>query len=333
MCIEQHKIDDFYRKNKDIKEIDELKGKINNQFSNSKNFRISKKVGRLKIESICFESENTIYAIPLKKPQQLMGINKKNSKIPIGIECIKNSSIPLIPYVSAVYSRNIINQLDQLKEYEKAYTLEYMLSQVYSVYIKIIEFKEVQHILIEALECFSLEKYASSISLIISLIEGISRKYCLNNNIKFCKNGSQSSFKELLKYRMNSYIEDILLFDYTNKQKYIIPTDFKYFNKELNWLLLYYDEGLNIFYSFYKYGVEYLYKSQSNYELNRHSIYHGINQDYCTKLNFYRIFSCLECLSFVITLNALGNFYGIDSNLHNEYYKKLNNMNLVIKNR
>lgn len=333
MNEKQKKIDSLYKKCKDIKEVNKIKEEITRAFHSPRNFQQLSKVGRLEIESFTFKDNDIFYAIPLKGVEELTVINKSVGETPWGLQILSQANVPLIPYKSKVYSKNIIKNSNYLEEYEDAYTVEYMLSQIYTVYSEINEFTEFQHIILEAIECFLLEKYAAAISLMVSLIEGISSKYCSKNNIEFGNNrGQLSAFKALLKYKMDYYIENIMLLDYSSGIKYELPTAFKYDDdNKLNKLLLYYDEGLNLLYSFFKYGTDYLYERDSKYELNRHSIFHGINKEYCTRINFYRIFSCLECLSFTITLEALGNFYGVKPELKSEYNNTLHKMILLKK--
>lgn len=328
MCNSQKKLDLRYKniKGHEINK-EKIESKIHSEFSSAKIVDYKDKVGRLKIESLVFESDGNYYAIPLKTKDELLELNrKKNNDKLLGINIIKNANVPILPYVSGKLTRNLIEKSNCVEEYEKAYTMDYMVSQVYSVYYGIEEFKDVQSIIIESIEDFQLEKYASAISLIMSLIEGISRKYCKNKGIIFNESSSINVFKNLLRNRMSFYIDNVLLYDFSISRKYIIPTEFKYKEgsyQALSELLLYYDECLNIIYSFYNYGTDYLYENNSEYELNRHSIYHGINKEYCTKVNFYRLFSCLECLSFAISLEPLGNINGISRELNPLYMKTI----------
>ena len=326
--MKQKELDLFYSEIREIRDIEIIKKEVLRRYKGSSNLEIVDEVSRLKIKSLKFEHEGVLYAIPAKNSDKLLNDIRKNNINTLGYKMLKKSNVPLIPYRSRSHIFNIINDKNYLHEYKKMYTMEYMLCQYYTVYKDIKEFNKFNELILEAIECFILGKYAASITLMISIIEGISRKYCDNEGVSYNKKGSQSSFKALIKSRRDFYIENILLYDFNSNRNYMIPTEFKFYKdtNRINKLLLYNNEMLDLLDSFYKFGVEYFYKSDSDNDLNRHSILHGINIKYCTELNFYRIFSCLECLSLAITLEPLGNIYGVESKFHEDFYHKLDNL-------
>ncbi|MFJ8088777.1 hypothetical protein ACIQ7N_11295 [Lysinibacillus sp. NPDC095746] len=168
-------------------------------------------------------------------------------------------------------------------------------------YSKIPEFKSHLHLIIQAIEGFYINHIAASITLLLTVIEGIAREYCDNNSIKYNSSGSTSAFKAVLKNQKTIWCNEILF-----EKKYKLPGDY---HEDV--FLRRIDEGMDILISYEKYGLEYLYKSNSEHPLNRHSILHGVNKNFYIDINFYRLFSCLEALAFAISLNPF--YYGADT--------------------
>ncbi|MDG0789960.1 hypothetical protein OMP38_03150 [Cohnella ginsengisoli] len=174
------------------------------------------------------------------------------------------------------------------------YNNGYFASQLTSTYQEIPLFVTNLSLIEESIECFILGKLAASITLLLTIIEGIARDFCELHNLQFNKHGSISAFDTAVKYGKSVWREKILLIGH--QSKLILPED--YLNDEI---LRTVDEVMDMFISFERYGLNYLYKSQSNFTLNRHSILHGYNKDYYKPINFYRLYSCLEMLAVVVS--------------------------------
>lgn len=78
MCNSQKKLDLLYKniKGHEINK-EKIESKIHSEFSSAKIVDYKDKVGRLKIESLVFESDGNYYAIPLKTKDELLELNRK----------------------------------------------------------------------------------------------------------------------------------------------------------------------------------------------------------------------------------------------------------------
>lgn len=230
------------------------------------------------------------------------------------------------PYIQMQYIRKILateneEELENLCDF--IYSSSYFASQLTSTYLSIDLFKDKISLIEEAIDCFVLRKTAASITLLLTIIEGIAREFCDIKNLNFERRGSISAFNTILNYRKEEWRDNILLSCFKSHRKILLPND--YHNYEI---LRKIDEAMDMFVSFEKYGINYLYKSDSTFSLNRHSILHGTNNNYWSALNFYRLFSCLEMLAVVISSNFMPTTdQEIRKNRKYEWLKKTNFMN------
>lgn len=231
------------------------------------------------------------YVIPLHSPEEILA----NTRRTLGQE-LEAFHWVIPPYIQMWIIGEMIStsfpDLEQLCR--STYNNGYFASQLTSTYQEIPLFVTNLSLIEESIECFILGKLAASITLLLTIIEGIARDFCELHNLQFNKHGSISAFDTAVKYGKSVWREKILLIGH--QSKLILPED--YLNDEI---LRTVDEVMDMFISFERYGLNYLYKSQSNFTLNRHSILHGYNKDYYKPINFYRLYSCLEMLAVVVS--------------------------------
>ncbi|WHY79036.1 hypothetical protein QNH20_07870 [Neobacillus sp. WH10] len=266
-------------------------------------------IGRhYEFKSIIIPIEDGIcYAIPLQTPDEIL---LENNIIESMGERLINSEHkwvlpPFIENYNVVKLMETEHGIKAEKLLGSIYNPFYIARQLLGTYQKIPEF--VSHILLinEAVESFFSKHTASSITLLLTIIEGISREYCENNNIHFDNIGSTDAFKAVIRNRKQVWRDKVLFQIYKVKKFLKLPKD--YYDETF---LRRIDEGMDLLISYENYGIDYLYKSNSEHPLNRHSILHGVNKEYYTPTNFYRLFSCLEVLAFSISLNPF--YYSAD---------------------
>ncbi|MEE6451720.1 hypothetical protein RAH41_14185 [Gottfriedia acidiceleris] len=235
-----------------------------------------------------------LLTIPLDSKEQIL--QRNNIKISLGEQLIESHEWILPPFVpmGEVIELSLTPLGDQaLNIFRKIYSPEIIVRQLKGTYYKIPEFKSHIKLITQAVESYYINHIAAAITLLLTVIEGIAREFCDNNLIEYNKSGSTSAFKEVMKNRKVIWRDKVLF-----ENKYILPNDYldDLFLRRI-------DEGLDLLISYEKYGLEYLYKSNSEHPLNRHSILHGANNNYYIDINFYRLFSCLEALAFAVSLN------------------------------
>ncbi|MHA6529329.1 hypothetical protein [Paenibacillus sp. BAC0078] len=238
------------------------------------------------------KNEKFDYVIPMLTPSEII-----SQKATLGQKLREDYQWVLPPYIQMriIYEMIKKKELDDLEIlYNSTYNTDYFASQLTSTYRDADLIKGYMSLIEESIECFLFKKYAGAITLLLTVVEGISREFCDSVQVSYNKQGSSSAFCGAIKYRKEQWKENVL-FKKGNKQ-IILPSD--YYNDEV---LIKIDEAMDMFVSFERYGVDYLYKSSTNYSLNRHSILHGVNKDYYIPINFYRLFSCLEMLVLVVS--------------------------------
>lgn len=238
------------------------------------------------------KDEDSEYVIPMLTASEII-----SQKMTLGQKLLEDYQWVMPPYIQM----NIIFEMIQKKEiadleilYNSTYNIGYFASQLTSTYREVDLLKSYMSLIEESIECFLFKKYAGAITLLLTIIEGISREFCQCVQVPFNKQGASSSFCAAVKYRKDKWKENVL-FKKGNKQ-IVIPND--YLNDEV---LIKIDEAMDMFVSFERYGVDFLYKSNTDFSLNRHSILHGISKDYYIPINFFRLFSCLEMLVLVVS--------------------------------
>ncbi len=238
------------------------------------------------------KNEHSDYVIPMLTPNEIISQNAT-----LGQKLREDYQWVLPPYIQMriIYEMFEKKELDDLEIlYNSTYNTGYFASQLTTNYSDSDLIKSYMSLIEESIECFLFKKYAGAITLLFTIIEGISREFCDSVQVSYNKQGSSSAFCTAIKYRKEQWKENVL-FKTGNKQ-IILPND--YLNDEV---LIKVDEAMDMFVSFERYGVDYLYKSSTDFSLNRHSILHGVNKDYYIPINFYRLFSCLEMLVLVVT--------------------------------
>lgn len=253
-------------------------------------------------DCIVISENGVLLAIPLESKDEIL--QRHNIRLSLGESLFETHQWVLPPFVPMGAVRQLAitplgNKSTQL--FEKIYSPVNIVRQLKGTYSKIPEFKSHLQLIIQAIESFYINHVAASITLLLTVIEGISREYCDNNTIKYNPSGSTSAFKEVMKNQKNVWCSKVLF-----ESKYILPGD--YLEDEF---LRRVDEGMDILISYEKYGLEYLYKSNSEHPLNRHSILHGVNKNFYIDINFYRLYSCLEALAFAVSLNPF--YYGAEA--------------------
>ncbi|WP_366346045.1 hypothetical protein [Paenibacillus amylolyticus] len=238
------------------------------------------------------KDEYSDYVIPMLNPNEII-----TQKMTLGQKLREDYQWVLPPYIQMriIYEmirKREINDLELL--YKGTYNTGYFVSQLATIYSDSDLIKNYMSLIEESIECFLFKKYAGAITLLLTVVEGISRDFCDSVQISYNKQGSSSAFCRAIQYRKEIWKESILF--RAGNRKIILPID--YLNDEV---LIKVDEAMDMFVSFEQYGVDYLYKSNTNFSLNRHSILHGVNKDYYIPINFYRLFSCLEMLVLVVT--------------------------------
>ncbi|MGE1118327.1 hypothetical protein [Bacillus altitudinis] len=312
-------INDYYQyyRNllKDKYSKDELLGRMQKRFGLPPGNITIGTIGRqVNFDCLLITEEDKLLAIPLKSTKGIL-VNK-NIKLSLGENLFKTHQWVLPPFVPMGKVKKLAStplSNDALLLFKEIYSTEVIVRQLKGTYSRIQEFKSHESLIVESIECFYSKHVAASITLMLTIIEGISREYCDNNRIKYNKAGATSAFKAIMKNQKNVWLNKILLVD-----KYILPSDYleETFLRRI-------DEGMDLLITYEQYGLEYLYKSNSNHPLNRHSILHGTNKSFYIDINFYRLFSCLEALAFAISLNPF--YYSVD--MPEEAFKLLVKLN------
>ncbi|PPQ47381.1 hypothetical protein C5G87_18905 [Paenibacillus peoriae] len=260
----------------------------------------TKKIGRHHyFDSIIIPEDGELLAIPLDSKEEIL--KRNNIKISTGERLFNNHQWVLPPFVPM----GQIIELTQtpigekaLELFEAMYPIEVIVRQIKGTYQRITEIKSHIQLITQAVESYLMNHVASSITLLLTVIEGIAREYCDNHSISYNKSGSTSAFEAVLKTGKIKWRDSILFYDHESKQRLILPDD--YLNDTF---LRRIDEGMDLLISYESYGLDYLYKSNSNHPLNRHSILHGTNKSFYIDINFYRLFTCLEALAFAVSLD------------------------------
>ncbi|MCP1161362.1 hypothetical protein [Bacillus infantis] len=286
-------------KNKQLSE-GQLISEMLKRFGNATSIKISEWGRTTRLKSININKDNVEYIIPLHTPKEILGLNKT-----MGEKLLEDYNWVIPPYIQMriifeMISKNKVEDIEVL--YKSTYTPMYFASQITSMYKNISIFNDYLSLIVEAIECFLLKKIASSITLLFTIIEGIARNFCEKISLPYNKKGSTSAFDTAIKYRKNQWRDTVLLYNFEDDIKQIIPNDYL---KDA--LLIKVDEAMDMFVSFEKYGLDYLYKSESDFTLNRHSILHGFNREYYIPINFFRLFSCLEMLAVVVSNKLMPN--------------------------
>ncbi|MFJ5788999.1 hypothetical protein ACIP9G_02835 [Lysinibacillus sp. NPDC093197] len=234
------------------------------------------------------------YAIPLESKNEILQ-NIKND-FSTGEDLREKHQLILPPFVAnkdvhRILQTDISSLLEVL---EDIYCEKRFAMQITGTYTRIPEFKDYLHLIKESIESFYFNNIAAAITLLLTVIEGISREFCEVNKIYYDKNGSSSSFKAVMKNQKQNWINKVLFYSVDE-----VPSD--YIEDET--FLRRIDEGMDLLISYETYGLNFLYKSKSEYPLNRHSILHGVNKIFYTKINYYRLFMCIEALAFAVSLN------------------------------
>ncbi|MFP7479656.1 hypothetical protein [Terribacillus saccharophilus] len=305
-------------KNKNLPN-DQLKLEMQNKFGENNLIEIRDWGRTTSFKSLNIrKGESEEYVIPLQSPEEILSLSKT-----FGEKLLEDYNWVIPPYIQ----KRIINEMIKITKiddveilYKSTYTPIYFASQLTSTYREITLFQKYISLVEEAIGCFLLGKTAAAITLLLTILEGIAREFCDEHSLLYNKHGSSSAFETSIKYRKKTWRDNVLLYDYENKINQILPSD--YMNDEL---LIKADEAMDMFVSFEKYGLDYLYKSGSDFTLNRHSILHGYNRDYYIPLNFYRLFSCLEMLSVVVS----NNFMPKESDQHEETLKILSRFQVL----
>ncbi|WP_240416806.1 hypothetical protein [Paenibacillus periandrae] len=271
-----------------------------------------------RFQSINIRKDDRVeYIIPLQSPKEMLEYH-----MTLGERFLKQKWVfpPFITMgtIYRIISENEVEDVDIL--YKSIYETKYFASQLTSTYRKIKLFSNYLYLIEEAIDCFLLGKNAGAITLLLTIIEGIARDFCESHSLPYNKQGSTSAFETAVRYRKENWRDNFLLFEYQNNLKQIIPDDYM-----VDEILVKVDEAMDMFVSFEKYGLDYLYKSGSDFTLNRHSILHGFNRDYYISINFFRLFSCLEMLAVVVS----NNFMAKDIDDYNETLRILNKFQLL----
>ncbi|MBD8522309.1 hypothetical protein [Lysinibacillus fusiformis] len=287
---------------KDKHTHEELTSKLKEKFGLSSECISIKQLGRHRhFDSIIISGNDILFAIPLESKDEIL--ERYNVKLSLGESLFETHQWILPPFVAKKDVLKLaltpIGQ-EALELFEKIYSTEVIVRQIKGTYIKIPEFKSYIHLIIEAIESYYLAHIASSITLLLTVIEGISREFCDNNLIKYNKSGSTSAFQSVMKNQKLLWRNKVLF-----KDKYTLPAD--YYD---DLFLRRVDEGMDLLITYENYGLEYLYKSNSKHPLNRHTILHGTNKSFFIDINFYRLYSCLEALAFAVSLNPF--YYGAE---------------------
>ncbi len=276
---------------------EEIINKLKERFGSEIDFSIIRWGRTSTLKSIYVNTnELFVYIIPMTS------INELLLRKTLGKRLHENHKWVIPPYITmkSIFEMEKANKISDLELiYESIYNCNYFATQLMNKYSNIEELFPYTSLIKESVECFLFNRYAAAITLLLTIIDGISREFCKKHELSYDSKGATSAFYQSINYRKNEWKEKILLMK--NNKPILLP---KGYDKDE--VLITIDEAMDMFVSFEKYGYEYLFKSNSNISLNRHNILHGISNDYCIPINFYRLYSCLEMMVVVVSNNFMG---------------------------
>ncbi|WP_410989596.1 hypothetical protein [Bacillus cereus] len=279
---------------------EQVLSEMKDRFNNLQDIKIAEWGRTLELKGILIPKDEThSYIIPLKTSAEIISMVGET----LGENLLREHNWVIPPYIQKRIIYDLLKkkqQNDVAGLFKETYTPAYFTSQLTSTYKNITLFNNHLSLINEAIECFFNKHIAAAITLLLTIIEGIAREYCNQNNLSYAIKGSSSPFETVLKHGKKQWRDNVLLYNYKERKKLIIPSDYVLDN-----LVRRIDEAMDMFISFETYGLDYLYKSDSDHTLNRHSILHGINKEYFIPINFYRLFSFLEMLAVVVSLDPM----------------------------